>query len=96
VPQADDILRERGITVLPDVICNAGGVTVSYFEWVQDFSSFYWSENEIYQKLDAIILSAFDDVWNKSLELGVSLRTAAYAIACERILIAREERGIYP
>lgn len=96
VPQADDILRERGITVLPDVICNAGGVTVSYFEWVQDFSSFYWSENEIYQKLDAIILRAFDDVWNKSLELGVSLRTAAYAIACERILIAREERGIYP
>lgn len=96
VPQADDILRERGITVLPDVICNAGGVTVSYFEWVQDFSSFYWSENEIYQKLDAIILRAFDDVWNKSLELDVSLRTAAYAIACERILIAREERGIYP
>ncbi len=96
LPQADDILRERGITVLPDVICNAGGVTVSYFEWVQDFSSFYWSEDEIYQKLDAIILRAFDDVWNKADALGVPLRTAAYAIACERILSAREDRGIYP
>ncbi|MBC1185034.1 Glu/Leu/Phe/Val family dehydrogenase [Kluyvera sichuanensis] len=96
VPQADDILRERGIIVLPDVICNAGGVTVSYFEWVQDFSSFYWSEDEIYQKLDKIILNAFDDVWNKSQQLKISLRTAAYAIACERILTARKERGIYP
>ncbi|MGU9869251.1 Glu/Leu/Phe/Val family dehydrogenase [Kluyvera ascorbata] len=96
VPQADDILRERGIIVLPDVICNAGGVTVSYFEWVQDFSSFYWSEEEIYQKLDKIILNAFDDVWNKSQQLKISLRTAAYAIACERILTARKERGIYP
>ncbi|MRS88890.1 Glu/Leu/Phe/Val dehydrogenase [Enterobacteriaceae bacterium RIT714] len=96
VPQADDILRERGIIVLPDVICNAGGVTVSYFEWVQDFSSFYWSEDEIYQKLDKIILNAFDDVWNKSQQLNISLRTAAYAIACERILTARKERGIYP
>jgi len=96
VPQADDILHERGITVLPDVICNAGGVTVSYFEWVQDFSSFYWSEEEIYQKLDAIILRAFDDVWKKSEQLGVPLRTAAYAIACERILSARVDRGIYP
>lgn len=96
VPQADDILRERGIIVLPDVICNAGGVTVSYFEWVQDFSSFYWSEDEIYQKLDKIILNAFDDVWNKAQQLKISLRTAAYAIACERILTARKERGIYP
>lgn len=96
VSQADDILRERGIIVLPDVICNAGGVTVSYFEWVQDFSSFYWSEDEIYQKLDKIILNAFDDVWNKSQQLKISLRTAAYAIACERILTARKERGIYP
>ncbi|MBZ0059551.1 MULTISPECIES: Glu/Leu/Phe/Val dehydrogenase [unclassified Leclercia] len=96
VPKADDILRERGITVLPDVICNAGGVTVSYFEWVQDFSSFYWSEDEIYQKLDDIILNAFDDVWIKSQQLDISLRTAAYAIACERILTARKERGIYP
>ena len=96
VPQADDILHERGITVLPDVICNAGGVTVSYFEWVQDFSSFYWSEEEIYQKLDGIILRAFDDVWKKSEQLSVPLRTAAYAIACERILSARVDRGIYP
>lgn len=96
LPQADDILRERGILVLPDVICNAGGVTVSYFEWVQDFSSFYWSEEEIYQKLDQIILNAFEDVWKNAQSKGISLRTAAYATACERILTARKERGIYP
>lgn len=95
-PEADDILHDKGVLVLPDVIANAGGVTVSYFEWVQDFSSFYWSEDEIYQKLDKIILNAFDDVWNKSQQLKISLRTAAYAIACERILTARKERGIYP
>ncbi|WP_288820995.1 Glu/Leu/Phe/Val dehydrogenase [uncultured Leclercia sp.] len=96
LPQADDILRERGILVLPDVICNAGGVTVSYFEWVQDFSSFYWSEEEIYQKLDQIILNAFEEVWKNAQSKGISLRTAAYATACERILTARKERGIYP
>lgn len=96
LPQADDILRDRGVLVLPDVICNAGGVTVSYFEWMQDFSSFYWSEEEIYQKLDQIILNAFEDVWTKAQSKAISLRTAAYAIACERILTARKERGIYP
>ncbi|WP_336768945.1 Glu/Leu/Phe/Val dehydrogenase [Pantoea endophytica] len=96
LPAADDILKERGITVVPDVICNAGGVTVSYFEWVQDFSSFFWSEDEINERLDRIMEQALLAVWNKSLELGVTLRTAAYAVACERILEARRERGLYP
>ncbi|MDA7418899.1 Glu/Leu/Phe/Val dehydrogenase [Xenophilus arseniciresistens] len=96
VPEADDILASRGILVVPDVICNAGGVTVSYFEWVQDFSSFFWTEDEINQRLDRIMVGAFDHIWAKGEEHKIALRTATYAVACERILIAREERGLYP
>lgn len=96
VPEADDILAGRGVLVVPDVICNAGGVTVSYFEWVQDFSSFFWTEDEINQRLDRIMVGAFDHIWAKGDEHKISLRTATYAVACERILIAREERGLYP
>jgi glutamate dehydrogenase (NAD(P)+) len=96
LPGADDILRNRQITVVPDVICNAGGVTVSYFEWVQDFSSFFWSESEINQQLDTIMQEALDSVWLKADSLKVTLRTAAYAVACERILMARKDRGLYP
>ncbi|RYF71440.1 MAG: Glu/Leu/Phe/Val dehydrogenase, partial [Comamonadaceae bacterium] len=96
VPEADDILASRGVLVVPDVICNAGGVTVSYFEWVQDFSSFFWTEDEINQRLDRIMVGAFDHIWAKGEEHRISLRTATYAVACERILIAREERGLYP
>lgn len=96
LPAADDILRARGITIVPDVICNAGGVTVSYFEWVQDFSSYFWSEDEINSRLDHIMEQALSAVWHKAQELGVTLRTAAYAVACERILMARKERGLYP
>ncbi|MBJ7223932.1 MULTISPECIES: Glu/Leu/Phe/Val family dehydrogenase [unclassified Brenneria] len=95
-PEADDILRQRNIVVVPDVVCNAGGVTVSYFEWVQDFSSFFWSEDEINNRLDHIMKNALDAVWQKADKLQVTLRTAAYAVACERILMARKERGLYP
>jgi glutamate dehydrogenase (NAD(P)+) len=95
-PEADDILRDRGVLVVPDVICNAGGVTVSYFEWVQDFSSFFWTEEEINQRLDRIILSSLAQIWDTADRHAISLRTATYAIACERILMAREERGLYP
>ena len=96
LPVADDVLAERGILVVPDVICNAGGVTVSYFEWVQDFSSFFWTEEEISERLAKIVTDALQHVWAKADSLKISLRTATYAIACERILIAREERGLYP
>lgn len=95
-PEADDILHRRGVIVVPDVICNAGGVTVSYFEWVQDMSSFFWSETEINQRLDTIMRDAVADVWNKAQEKNCNLRTSAYILACERILMARKERGIYP
>lgn len=96
VPKADDILADRGILVVPDVICNAGGVTVSYFEWVQDFSSFFWTEDEINLRLDKIMVDALKHIWATADKHKVSLRTATFAVACERILIAREERGLYP
>ena len=93
---ADDILQSRNILVLPDVIANAGGVTVSYFEWVQDFSSFFWSEDEINARLVRIMKDAFAAVWNVAQENKVSLRTATFIVACKRILHARELRGLYP
>ena len=95
-PAADDILHERNILVLPDVIANAGGVTVSYFEWIQDFSSFFWSEDEINARLVRIMQEAFAGVWQISQDYEVSLRTATFIVACKRILHARELRGLYP
>lgn len=95
-PEADDILQERNVLVLPDVIANAGGVTVSYFEWVQDFSSFFWDEDEINARLVKIMKGAFDGVWQVAQEHKVSLRTAAFIVACTRILHTRELRGLYP
>ena len=96
VPSADDILAERGVLVVPDVICNAGGVTVSYFEWVQDFSSFFWDEDEINVRLDRIMMNALNQIWDTADKHKITLRTATYAVACERILMARQERGLYP
>jgi glutamate dehydrogenase (NAD(P)+) len=96
VPAADDVLADRGILVVPDVICNAGGVTVSYFEWVQDFSSFFWSEDEINLRLDKIMVDALRKIWDTADRHRIGLRTAAFAVACERILMARQERGLYP
>jgi len=95
-PAADDILHDRGVLVVPDVIANAGGVTVSYFEWVQDFSSFFWTEEEINLRLTRIMREAFAAVWQLSTEKKVSLRTAAFIVACTRVLQAREMRGLYP
>ncbi|MES2185573.1 MAG: Glu/Leu/Phe/Val dehydrogenase [Pseudomonadota bacterium] len=93
---ADDVLAERGVLVVPDVICNAGGVTVSYFEWVQDFSSFFWTEDEINERLDKIMVNALNHIWDTADQHKISLRTATFAVACERILMARQERGLYP
>ena len=95
-PAADDILRERNILVIPDVLANAGGVTVSYFEWVQDFSSFFWSEEEINARLESIMIKAFDAIWQTAQERRLPIRTAAFIIACQRVLAAREQRGLYP
>jgi glutamate dehydrogenase (NAD(P)+) len=95
-PAADDILHDRNVLVLPDVIANAGGVTVSYFEWVQDFSSFFWDEDEINKRLVRIMKEAFAGVWAVAQDRKVSLRTATFIVACKRILHTRELRGLYP
>jgi len=96
LPEADDVLNDRGIKVVPDVICNSGGVIVSYFEWVQDFSSFFWTEDEINQRLDNIIVQALQRIFDVADKLKVTTRVAAFIVACERILMARQERGLYP
>ncbi|MEN8361451.1 Glu/Leu/Phe/Val dehydrogenase [Acinetobacter baumannii] len=95
-PAAEDILVERGVVIVPDVVCNAGGVTVSYFEWVQDMASYFWTEEEINDRLDKLMIQAMDDVWNTANSNACTLRTAAYILACERILKARKERGVFP
>lgn len=95
-PEADDILKDMGVVVVPDVIANAGGVTVSYFEWVQDFSSFFWTEEEINQRLDKLMIEAFQGIVEVAQRHQVTLRTATFIVGCERILKARQMRGIYP
>jgi len=81
---------------VPDVLANAGGVTVSYFEWVQDFSSFFWTEDEINNRLDHLMADAFQSICDVAARFKVTLRTAAFIVACERILQARQLRGLYP
>ena len=95
-PEADSILADKGILVVPDVLANAGGVTVSYFEWVQDFSSFFWSEDEINQRLERIMREAYQAAFKVAKDNNVTLRTAAFITACTRILQARQVRGLYP
>ncbi len=95
-PEADDILEGNGVLVVPDVLANAGGVTVSYFEWVQDFSSFFWTEDEINNRLDRLMADAFQSICDVAARFKVTLRTAAFIVACERILQARQLRGLYP
>jgi len=95
-PEADDILRERGITVIPDILCNAGGVTVSYFEWVQDREEFFWTIDEINARLRRVMVRAFEDVHRTAVEHDVDMRLAAYMLAVNRVAEATLTRGIYP
>jgi glutamate dehydrogenase (NAD(P)+) len=95
-PAADDILRQRGIMVIPDILCNAGGVTVSYFEWVQDREEFFWSIDEINARLRRILVRAFEDVHRTSVEHDVDLRRAAYMLSVSRVAEATLTRGFYP
>jgi glutamate dehydrogenase (NAD(P)+) len=95
-PEADEILNEQGVFVIPDILCNAGGVTVSYFEWVQDLQQFFWDEREVNQKLEEIMNKAFDQVLKVHLEKQVDMRLAAYIRAIDRVSKATMIRGIYP
>jgi glutamate dehydrogenase (NAD(P)+) len=94
--EGDDILSDRGIMVLPDILANAGGVTVSYFEWVQDLQEFFWEESEINQRLHHIMSRAFREVKRISDERKITMRTAAYVLAVDKVAQATEVRGIYP
>ncbi|HEX9370881.1 MAG TPA: Glu/Leu/Phe/Val dehydrogenase [Roseiflexaceae bacterium] len=95
-PEADDILYDRGIMVLPDILANAGGVTVSYFEWVQDLQDFFWTEREVNEKLERIMVASFEQVRAIAEEHKVHMRTAAYLLAVQRVAEATMTRGIYP
>lgn len=90
---ADEVLFERGVTVLPDILANAGGVTVSYFEWVQNRQYYSWDLNRVRQQLDAILSSAFEEVWQQAQEAQVSLRTAAFMLAVSRVKKSMELAG---
>lgn len=95
-PEADEILNEKGVMVIPDILCNAGGVVVSYFEWVQDLQAFFWDESEIRRQMERKLLTNLDELTGVAVRTGVDLRSAAYTIAIQRIVEATKLRGIYP
>ena len=95
-PEADKILKERGIVVVPDILANAGGVCVSYFEYIQDIHSYFWKLDRINRELESIMINTFSEVYDLSLKKNVTLRIAAYMIAISRLARAIELRGIFP
>ena len=95
-PQADAILEEKGILILPDVLANAGGVVVSYFEWVQGLQEYFWKEVEVNAKLNDIMSKAFDETWELAQTRKLPMRVAAYGLAVQRVAEATLTRGIYP
>jgi glutamate dehydrogenase/leucine dehydrogenase len=95
-PEADVILRDRGVTVIPDILCNAGGVVVSYFEWVQGLQYYFWKESEIISRLQEIMARSFNRVWQTSQKNGVDLRTGALMEGVSRVADAHVARGLYP
>jgi glutamate dehydrogenase (NAD(P)+) len=95
-PAADEILEARGVLVLPDVLANAGGVVVSYFEWVQGLQEYFWKEDEVNARLNEIVTRAFDETWATYEARKTSMRMAAYGLAVERVAEATVTRGLYP
>jgi glutamate dehydrogenase (NAD(P)+) len=95
-PAADAILEDRGVLILPDVLANAGGVVVSYFEWVQGLQEYFWKEEEVNARLFEIVSRAFQETWRLQEDRGVSMRLASYGIAVQRVAEATVTRGLYP
>ena len=95
-PAADAILEDRGVLVLPDVLANAGGVVVSYFEWVQGLQEYFWREDEVNAKLHDIVARAFEEAWHTQDAHETSLRMASYGLAVQRVAEATTTRGLYP
>jgi glutamate dehydrogenase/leucine dehydrogenase len=92
-PEAEEIMLKKGIDVLPDVLCNAGGVTVSYFEWAQNLSGYYWPEKKVFLEEEKIMIRAFDDIHKEAKQKKVSFRQAAFILAVKRIVEAMKLRG---
>jgi len=95
-PAADDVLYKRGVFVIPDILCNAGGVTVSYFEWVQDLQAFFWDEDVINEHLGRIMVKAFKEVLGIAKSRRIDLRQAAWILAVGRVAEAQQIRGLWP
>jgi glutamate dehydrogenase (NAD(P)+) len=95
-PEADAILEDKGVLILPDILANSGGVVVSYFEWVQGLQQYFWSEEEVNSRLDEIVTRAFDETWQMREERELPMRIAAYGVAVQRVADATKMRGIYP
>ncbi len=95
-PGADAVLHKKGIMVLPDILANAGGVTVSYFEWVQDLQELFWEEDDVNRRLEKIMTKAFEGVFRTATIYDVDMRTGAYILAVDRVATATRVRGIWP
>ena len=95
-PEADEILAKAGVTIVPDILANAGGVTVSYFEWVQDLQANFWDEEDVNRSLDRLMMRSFQDVYDVAAREKCDLRTAAQILAVSRVAKAATLRGIYP
>ncbi len=94
-PDADQILIDKGVFVIPDILCNAGGVTVSYFEWVQNRTAFYWREDRVLEELESVMRLAFRDVLEEAIQNDVPMRVAAFIVALKRVTSTAELRGLY-
>ena len=92
---ADAVLESKGIFVVPDILANAGGVTVSYFEWVQDRAGYFWDEETVNRRLTSIMMKSFKDVLDTSKKYGTNMRIAAYALAIDRVAAVHRLRGMY-
>jgi glutamate dehydrogenase (NAD(P)+) len=95
-PEADEVLMANNVLVIPDILCNAGGVIVSYFEWVQSLQQLFWEEDDVNYRLERILIRSFHDVYELAIRMDLDLRTAALVLGIGRVAEATRTRGLYP